>query len=58
MEKLEIELVTLSKLYPSDSVFGLEVRKIANRIRMENINKEKISMESLKKSIDENRSTI
>jgi len=58
MEKLEIEITTLAKLYPNDSVFGMEVRKIANRIRLDNLNKEKISMESLKQSIDESRSTI
>ena len=52
MEKLEIELVTLSKLYPNDSVFASEVRKIVNRIRLENLKKEKSLMDEFYESID------
>lgn len=55
MNKLEIEIATMANLYPNDIVLGMEVRKLANKIRMKENQKEKINLESFKQSIDETR---
>ena len=44
IEKLENELITLNRMFPNDSAFAGEVRKIVRKIQLKNIQVEKVKM--------------
>ena len=52
LEKLENELIVLSKMFPNDLAFAEEVRKIVQKIQLKRIRVEKVKMKMNKLEFD------
>ena len=57
MTELETKIVTMSNMFKTDEIFGYEVRKMVNELKLREVRKERIDMNSLKLDIDKIKKT-